>query len=219
MPSEGGHPETVVFDLDGTLIEGDSFVRYLLFCLWSTPWRIVRCVHLPFAVLIYLLKIKNNSWLKQVFLQAVVGGLKAHRIEHISRVFSRWIWKKKLKSQAQAKLHMHRELGQRIVLVSASPDLYVRHIARELYIENVYCTEVGWENDRCTGTLASQNIYGPAKLAVLAENAESLGVVYSDHHSDLGLLLAADTGIAVDPTRALLRAATREGLRVESWRS
>ena len=218
MPSEGSHPETVVFDLDGTLIEGDSFVRYLLFCLWSSPWRVVRCVHLPFVVLIYLLKIKNNSWLKQVFLQAVVGGLKAQRIEHISHVFSRWICNKKLKSQSRAKLQMHRELGQRIVLVSASPDLYVRLIARHLGIEHVYCTEVGWENDRCTGTLASQNVYGPAKLAVLDENAESLGVAYSDHHSDLELLLAAETGIAVDPTRELLHAATREGLCVESWR-
>ena len=74
------------------------------------------------------------------------------------------------------------------------------------------------------GGLAGPNLVGEAKLAAVKEALTmdecgcGLMFAYSDHHSDLPLLLFAKTGVAVDPTPSLAAAAAAHGLRVEKWR-
>jgi len=59
-----------IFDLDGTLTKTDTYLPYLIGFLKRNPRRWLKAIILPFAVVMFYLKIRNNEWLKTIFLQS-----------------------------------------------------------------------------------------------------------------------------------------------------
>ena len=68
---------------------------------------------------------------------------------------------------ALAALEAHRAAGDHLVLLSASPDLYVPLIGRLLGFERTLCTELRWRGDRLDGALRTPNRRGEEKLRCL----------------------------------------------------
>src|SRR5207248_343206 len=97
----------------------------------------------------------------------------------------------------------------RLVLATASLDLYVRRLARELGFDETICTHAAWTAEgRVAGTLNGGNLKGEAKLAAVrrvipAGSGAPFVIAYSDHHADLPLLRWADRAVAVCPTARL----------------
>ncbi len=63
-----------IFDLDGTLTKTDTYLLYLIRFLKRNPRRWLKALILPFAVEMFYLKIRNNQWLKTIFLTVILGG-------------------------------------------------------------------------------------------------------------------------------------------------
>ena len=118
------------------------------------------------------------------------------------------------------RLQAHREAGDRLVILTASAYFVAEPIARDLGIDEVIGTQVGFEGARCTGIVEGQIIEGVAKLAAAQGVAARAGIelarcaFYSDHIADLPLLEAVGTPVAVGPNRALLRVARTRGYRI-----
>jgi phosphoserine phosphatase len=104
-----------------------------------------------------------------------------------------------------------------VVLVSASPDLYVNAFARRLGITRVLSTNVAWCGEQCLGTLDGGNCYGETKLERIKNLVGPVDYAYSDHDSDLPMLLYAAHPIAVDPNRRLARLAAVHGIKIVRW--
>ncbi len=206
-----------VFDLDGTVIRGDSFVRFLAACLQRHPRRVTRCLHLPLAVVRHRIGLRDNTWLKTVFVDAILGGLSRRQVEEIATEFADRMLESRIKPAAKRTLDDLSARGFELVLASASLDVYVEPLAAGLGIEHVISTQLAWSGGVCTGGLANGNCYGDAKREAIARRFGRVDIAYSDHHSDLPLLLHAGRGVAVDPSRQLEALAATHDLQVLRW--
>lgn len=213
-----------VFDLDGTLTASDTFVSFLAGFLLRTPSRWPRVLTLPGAVALHCTGLRDNTWLKTTFLGQVLGGLRREDLAPWTDRFVERLVARGLRREARRKMDWHRANGDRLVLATASPDLYVVPLAARLGFDAVLCTRVAWDAEgRLLGGLIGRNCYGAEKLAQveawLGQNKGTGPVsVYTDHHSDLALLRRAERPVAVCPTHKLRAAARAHAIAVEDWR-
>jgi putative phosphoserine phosphatase/1-acylglycerol-3-phosphate O-acyltransferase len=114
----------------------------------------------------------------------------------------------------------HRERGDHLVILTASAFFFAEPIARDLGIEEVIGTQVGFEGGLCTGLVSGEIVDGRVKLAAARAVCERRGVdlasstFYTDHVADLPLLEAVGAPVAVGPERRLARIARQRGWRI-----
>lgn len=214
-------PGVAIFDLDHTLIRGDSFLSYLLGLLCRRPWRIVRCVHLPIVTVLFWARLVNNAKLKEVYLQAVLGGLHEAEIACWTDRFLNNFLQCRMCRQALATLEVHRRAGDALILVTASPDCYVTELGRRLRFDEVICTHVEWRDGRLSGRLASPNMRGEEKVQAIhgirSRYASRPITAYADHQSDLAMLRASDHGILVNGGRRARARALLDCIQCVVW--
>lgn len=213
-----------IFDLDRTISRRDTFPLFLAFMLVQRPSRWWRIPVLALAVVIYLIGLRNNSWLKTFFLTQIVGGLHTETAYSRGSQFVHRILRNQLAQDALKEISLRREQGSLLVLATASPDIYVRQLADLLNISHVICSEMlAGAGGYLTGRLRNSNCYGVEKLNRIDDfrlrhhaTWEEL-VIYTDHNSDLALLMRAGKGFAVNPSRAFAKECQRHGLPVVRW--
>jgi phosphatidylglycerophosphatase C len=211
-----------IFDLDGTITRRDTYAAYLLGYLRRHPRAWPR---LP-SLALFLARAAAHAEpgaLKAVALRAVFADADQARIEAWNDIFVPWCLARLLRVGAVARIAAHRQAGHRLLLATASLDLYVRRLARELGFDEAVCTRAAWTAEgRIAGTLDGGNLKGEAKLAAVqrvvpAGRDAPFVIAYSDHHADLPLLRWADRAVAVCPTAKLAAAAAAEGFAMENW--
>ena len=96
-------------------------------------------------------------------------------------------------------------------------------IGKRLGFDDVLATRAAREAGRITGGPIDTNLRGWAKVDAVKRVLSPVGdrppivYAYSDHHSDVPLLLYADHAVAVDPTANLRAIAASNGIRIERW--
>lgn len=190
-----------VFDLDGTLLRGDSFLPFLITFAYRRR-RVWPLVVLPFVVLLYVCRLFSDRRAKERLLVAFFRGEQRTAVaEHAQWFCDHWA-KSRLRTEVVARLREHQAAGHRVVLVSASPDVYVPAIGRMLGITEAVSTRVAVEGDRYDGLILGDNCKGPHKVemlrAYLGRDAAPPGSAsYGDSKSDLPILEWAQHGYFV----------------------
>lgn len=216
--------QAAVFDLDGTIVEGDTYVGYLLGYLRRHPERWPHAAGLSAALALYYSGRRDNTWLKITFLRAILGAAERSALAGWTDEFVEKIVSRRVRRAALDRIEHHRDRGDRLVLATASLDFYVEPLAQRLGFDDIVCSRAAWdETGRLTGQLLHGNCYGVNKVAQVKALLERNGVmtleaVYSDHHSDLPLFELAINRIAVNPTRKLQQQAEQAGLIIEMWK-
>lgn len=207
-----------LFDLDGTLTRRDSLFPYVLgFCL-RHPLRLPRLLVMPWQVLRYLFSHRDRGELKQAL---IIAGLRGASREQIARWNQRYVKRlieHGMHRAALDRLKVHRQRGDYLVLMSASPDLYVPAVARALAFNETICTGVRWNGMVLSGELTTANRRAEEKLrgveALRARHDGSQITAYGNSASDVMHLRACDDGHLVNASpRAALEAA-RAGVAV-----
>jgi len=149
----------------------------------------------------------DNFRLKELFLQAVCGGVRATEMSSWNRIFLNWFLRSQIRQDGLETLRTHRQAGDTLILLTASPDCYVSELGRELGFDEVICTRVEWQEGRLSGKLASANMRGVEKVKALQDIKSRYNdrpiTAYADHYSDLAMLRLADRGILVNsPSRS-----------------
>jgi HAD superfamily hydrolase (TIGR01490 family) len=212
-----------VFDLDGTVASGDTFRAYLLACLSRSPSRWHRVPELAGAVALFAAGRRDNTWMKCAFLGAIFGGRKWEALEQQTEAFVAALLRNSIRRDALAAMAERRSEGCKLLLATASPDLYVVPLAQRLGFDDVLCTHVARDAEgRLLGTLQDGNCHGQAKLQRVLAWRTAAGVggpmwAYSDHHADLPLLTAADVAFATSASRRLRAVAPTLGIRLVEW--
>lgn len=214
-------PSLIIFDLDCTLSRRDTFLPYLAGILLRNPTRILRCIGLPFAVTKFYLGLINNGQLKESFLSAVLGGMPRPKIDAWTKQFVPQLVSRGLNKKALEVLWGHRQAGDLLVLMTASPDCYVLELGRVLGFEEIICTAIECVDGKVTGRLASANVHGMEKLrrfeGLRRRFPNHFITAYADNSSDVPLLLAVDRGILVNGSSRTRAAASGNGLQLCSW--
>ena len=216
------HAKIIVFDLDGTITQRDTYLPFLFGLLLRKPWIIYRLYALPIAVAMHFAGLRNNTWLKKVFLKAFMKGMSQHDINDWVEEFTDKVLEDGLRDGALSELTKHKQAHACILLVSASLDIYVNRISEKLGMHATLCTEVDWDNNKITGELKTDNCYGEEKITRLQawmtqHGGEVVNVAYSDHHSDIGLLNFAEIGVAVSPSKKLAGIIQSNQLKLVHW--
>jgi len=219
-------PHVVVFDLDGTLTWRDTLMPFLLGYAMRHPARWLRLWRLPAAVFSYLVN-HDRGLLKSRVIRIVMGGDPRRTIDAWAELFVGNLKRRRaFRPTALAALEAHRAAGDHLVLLSASPDLYVPRVGRLLGFERILCTEVGWrqnppDEDRLDGALVTPNRRGEEKSRCLAWlRSQYVGLpftAYGNSSSDLPHLRKADRAVLVNGNAGARRSATALGLSVADW--
>lgn len=211
-----------VFDLDGTITRRDTFAPFLSGFLWRRPWRLPRLLlALPAAVKFAFNR--DRGIFKGAVLHATIGGAKRATVERWAERFVAALLHQGLYAEALSAIAMHRTRGDRLLLMSASTDLYVPRIARALGFDETICSEVRWRADgRLDGRLATANCRGEEKrrclAAVIARDAPGRVYAYGDSRADLAHMQLVQEAYLVNPTVRLTQRAGPH-VRALKWRT
>ena len=128
------------FDFDDTLCRGDSILPYLLHCvrLGVAPWRQV--LHALWGYLRWRIDPTRATNAKNLTLSYLAGRTQSE-MDALGREF----FKEKLASRffpaAREELERLRREGYRIVVVTASADVYMRLLPEFLPVDHVIATQ------------------------------------------------------------------------------
>lgn len=211
-----------LFDLDGTLTRADTFGPFVLGLLRRHPARALRLPLLLFPVAGYLLRITDRGGLKSAVLRLLFGNLSRADVEEFATGFARHVVESRTFPEAVAALRSHLASGDLVVLLSASPDLYVPRIGSLLGASETHCTRIRWNGDRLDGHLEGRNRRDTEKLRVLEQlRAAHPGlsvIAYGNSAPDLIHMSACEQAVYVNAGGDLARRLTARGIRCVQWR-
>ena len=126
--------------------------------------------------------------------------------------------------KAQSLLKTHRDAGDDLIVITSTNRFIAEPICNILGVSDLLATELATKEGRYTGEVVGVPAYGKGKIAHinawLNNNNKTLkhSFFYTDSINDLPLLLEVDNPIAVDPDGALHIEAKRRGWDVISLR-
>jgi HAD superfamily hydrolase (TIGR01490 family) len=217
-----------LFDLDNTLIAGDSDYE------WG-QFLVDRGV---------LEREEYESQNRAYYEQYVAGTLDIHEFlgfalrplaAHPPADLARWHdefmasrIRPMIGAPARELVRRHQGAGDLCAIITATNSFVTRPIAREFGVEHLIATEPESRNGRFTGKVAGIPCFREGKVRRLDEwlagRGQRLGgfaesTLYSDSHNDLPLLERVSRPVAVDPDEKLAAAARDRGWAVISLRS
>ena len=207
----------VFVDLDGTLLAGASeprFIGHLLATRRIGPGACLRA--LSFA-LRHGARFGRHVWKKN---KAYLAGFTTADLERWGRDFATERLIPSLRPQICARLASHRAAGDRIVLMTGTPDFLAAPIAASIGAASWIATTCAREGERYLAAPPPRHPFAAEKLALASEAASRLGVAigdcvaYADTAADIDLLAAVGTPVAVNPDRGLARHARRHGWEI-----
>lgn len=180
------------FDVDGTLTRVDTFTSYCMLTLFYRPRRVFALRSLLKACIDFYRGRIQGQELKESFLNAFLGGARRHEIERWNKIFFRFVFSRIIRGEMFEKLQQHKEAGDRVYLVSASPDIYLEPLARKWRLDGAICTVLEWEDDILTGRIVGRNCRGEEKArrikALFTERELDGSFAYGNSDGDRQLL-------------------------------
>jgi phosphatidylglycerophosphatase C len=212
----------VVFDLDGTISRHDTLLAYLTGFLRRNRARSLRMLSTLPALLGFVMGLVERGQLKAALMQAGLGGCTREVINAWTTLFVAELLAGGVFADALTTIATHRRNADVLVLMSASPDLYVPAIAQALGFTETICTGVRWRGDRLDGALTTANRHGAEKArcfsALRARYPNAPTVAYANSASDFEHLKLADEAWLVNASPAMRRAGEREHFKCITWR-
>ncbi len=170
------HPAVAAFDLDGTLTEGGSVFRWLR-TLCGAPRTYRTAVLLAGPLLLGALRsgIAADRAKERLF-RRLLAGRDLSEARDASRAFALDLLAERGRARTLARLSWHRERGDDVVVVSASPELYVEVVAEQLGAQGALGTRLAVDPlGRLTGGYLGRNCRGAEKLRRLEEWIDQRG--------------------------------------------
>ena len=208
--------DTAIFDLDRTVTREPTWTRFLIFANRGRPVFWLHLIRTMAQGALYKLGFASRDSVKVVSLRAL-AHLSYEEAQAASAAFIAREMASGLRPGAVAAIRWHAARGDRLIIATASVDLVADELAKALGFNEVIATRLDWPGGpgRAAPRLASANCYGAEKMRRIgAHGIERSSYAYSDHVSDLPMLLNSDHGIAVNPSSGLRKAAQKLSLQI-----
>jgi HAD superfamily hydrolase (TIGR01490 family) len=197
-------PDVAAFDFDGTLTSGGSVFDFLTAVagrdtvLRASTQLAPRLAHAALAGG----EVADRT--KEQLFTRVLAGVDAARFHEVGAEFAAGHLAAHVRPEVRRRLDWHRGRGDRVVVVSASPDAYIRVAAERLAADGSIATllEVD-DTGHLTGRYEGDNCRGEEKIRRLRLWMADTGLedahlwAYGNSRGDLRMLRAAHTGVNV----------------------
>ncbi|MBU2872419.1 HAD family hydrolase [Marinobacter salexigens] len=209
-----------IFDLDETLIRGDSSQ---LFTEFLRAEAIDASPNSEARGRAFMRAYTNGDLDLQNYMEyslAPIRGWQRSQVEALIDRFVREVIPPRVLTTARERVAWHKTQGHDVLIISATGEHLVSPIARHLGIDDDIGVQVEWQGDNLKGTIGTRRPFREGKVAALKEWVSARRAVpekvwfYSDSHNDLPLLRFVDYPVAVNPDPILERYARRKGWRV-----
>jgi putative phosphoserine phosphatase/1-acylglycerol-3-phosphate O-acyltransferase len=149
-----------IFDLDGTLLCGNSWRVYLNRSLRRNPLRVPVVV---WALARRALGLLDGRGLREVTLAPLIGlNVDAVRTAGAELVAARLL--ARIRPLARREVERCRAEGHELVLATGAFDFIAQVLAGELGVSHVICTQLEYDQDgRCAGRIRGEEMRGKAK--------------------------------------------------------
>ncbi len=206
-----------IFDLDNTLLDGDS--DYL--------WGRFLCDQGLVDAKSY--EIENQRFYEEYktgvldifeFLTFSLQPLSMRSMEELAILHEKFmdsIIRPRITPAARQLLEKHRKNGDFLLIITATNLFITAPIAQELGVDDIIATDAEIKNERYTGKVEGTPCFREGKVTRLEQWLKQQGQnlaeswFYSDSHNDLPLLERVSHPIAVDPDETLADHAAARG--------
>ncbi|MBX2858790.1 MAG: HAD-IB family hydrolase [Cellvibrionaceae bacterium] len=213
-----------IFDLDNTLIAGDSDHSWGEFLVEKS------------LVDAKTFKQGNDQFYQdyldgtldiiayQAFALAPLTRLSQEQLRALQAEFMAEKIQNLMLEKAQKLIDSHRSQNHKLLIITATNRFIAAPIAKQLNIENLLATEPEIINKKYTGRITGTPCFQEGKVTRLQSwlNSRELDLTrsyfYSDSHNDLPLLKRVSHPVAVDPDEKLKREADQRGWNIISLR-
>ena len=185
-------PVVAAFDFDGTLTRRDSFLPFLLHVA-GTPLFMMKMLALTPVFAGLTLGLLDRDSAKAAVIASFLTDRSLRAIRSQAESFVQLVLPRLVNRKAIERFRWHRLRGDRCVLVSASPEVYLRPWAMSVGFDDVIGTvlEVGSEG-LLTGRLQGKNCRGEEKVRrlelLIGPLEQYIIYAYGDSSSDKPLL-------------------------------
>ena len=207
-----------IFDLDYTLLEGDSERS------WSDFMYRQKLVDFFFRqhILIFYAQYEAGTLDFRKYEEFLLRPLASHPVEVMERARDLYLEQVRamVRSELTARVDWHRARGHELLLMTASNSFIAEPIAHMLGFENLICARVEVKDGKFTGRLDGDPPFREGKIRQLDLWLDRHGLTldeswcYSDSHNDLALLSLASHPVAVTPDARLRRHAHQQAWEV-----
>jgi HAD superfamily hydrolase (TIGR01490 family) len=213
-----------IFDLDNTLIGGDSDF------LWG------EFIGEEGIVDANAYREKNEYFYQQydlgtldiyAWLEFCLEPLTRYSMTELQELHHRFMIQKIepiLLDKAQNCINRHKERGDTVLVITASTSFVTAPIVKKYGINHLLATEPEIKAGRYTGGVSGMPCFQSGKIDKLMpwlqKNEETLtgSTFYSDSHNDLPLLELVDNPVAVNADKILTQIAGKKGWKILNWR-
>jgi HAD superfamily hydrolase (TIGR01490 family) len=217
----------VLFDLDNTLLSGDSDYEWGQFLV---DHGVLDRASYEAQNRVYYEQYVAGTLDIHEYLGFALRPLAEHAPEDLARWHAEFMQLRiapMITPAARALVARHRTQGDLCAIITATNSFVTAPIARAFAVDHLIATQPEMHEGRFTGRVAGIPCFREGKLERLAQWLAGLGrrlesfeesVFYSDSYNDLPLLERVTRPVAVDPDEALAAEAARRGWAVMSLR-
>jgi HAD superfamily hydrolase (TIGR01490 family) len=219
-PSPGRRPArpAAFFDLDKTVIAKSSTLAYAKPFYRGGLINRRTVLRSAYAQFVFQAGGADHDQMERMreYLSAMCAGWDVQQVKDIVAETLHDLIDPMVYAEAAELIEDHHEAGRDVVIVSTSGAEVVEPIGEMLGADQVVATQMEIVDGRYTGEIGSY-VYGPAKAEAVRRLAVSEGYdlarsfAYSDSVTDLPMLEAVGHPCAVNPDRALRKAAIERG--------
>lgn len=163
-------PLVAAFDLDGTLSDGGSVFRWLRYLCGS---RATYFAAASLAGPLLVGAVRSGPWAdraKERLFRRLLNGRDAGQVREVSRAFAIAHFEEHGRDWVIERLNWHLGQGHDVVIVSASPELYVGVVAEMLHADGALGTRLAEDaRGKLSGSYLGRNCRGREKLRRLDE--------------------------------------------------
>ena len=213
-------PALVIFDLDNTILNGDSDYAMINYLVHTQALDERAGKQNQLFIEDYQRGELDFDAYTTFALSAYIGMTRSE-INEFMLPFVAKVIEPMINTLALKIIHDHGDSGDTILLASATNELIVQPIAQRLDIHNVIGTQVKFINGKCTGEYIPPSALGAGKKLLVQQwmqknNFDDFSGVtfYSDSINDLPLLEAVDFPKAVNPDAMLEKISLKRGWEI-----
>lgn len=151
-----------LFDFDGTITTKDSFTSFVKFYHGNAKFALGFLFFSPLLVLMKL-GVFDNGLVKNMVFSYFFKGENEQEFNEKCSTYCNEVLPELIRDGAVGQIKTHSKNGDKIIIVSASPENWITPWAADFGID-VISTRVGVVDKTLTGFLASKNCYGPEKV-------------------------------------------------------
>ncbi len=213
------------FDLDKTVIArasmvafGPSFQRAGLL----SRWLVARALYAQLVYLYFGADEQRMARMRSAALRVITGWEQARVVEIVDETLEKVI-EPIVYSEALELIKAHKAQGDKVFIVSASPEEIVAPLARFLGVDEAIATRAQLDENGCYTGEVEFYAYGPSKVDAIQRVAQRDGIdldaswAYSDSATDEPMLSAVGNPVVVNPDRDLAKIAKTHGWDVRQF--